>query len=258
MLFYFSGTGNSLQAAKYFAEANNEELVSISAFMNSSKEAFYHKLAKDEIIGFIFPVYAWGPPEMVNEFVKRLKLENYNNNYVFTVVTCGGNIGNTVKIIEKSLGERNIKLNSGFSIIMPNNYIIMGDIDSVEAQTKKLEAAKATLNNINEIIRSRKSDIFILEKGVWPFLMSSVINPLFNKNAIKTNKFYATDNCTGCKKCEKVCNSNTIKFDEHEHKPKWGNKCTQCLACLHYCPVKAIQYGKSTLKKGRYINPNVE
>ncbi|SUY47595.1 4Fe-4S ferredoxin [Clostridium putrefaciens] len=37
----------------------------------------------------------------------------------------------------------------------------------------------------------------------------------------------------------------------------WGEDCTECLACLHLCPVQAIQYGKGTESKGRYKNPNV-
>lgn len=71
---------------------------------------------------------------------------------------------------------------------------------------------------------------------------------------MNTKKFYANDKCTGCGICESVCNCNTIKVDK---KPSWGKECTQCLACMHFCPVKAIQYGKGTEKKGRYKNPKV-
>ena len=28
------------------------------------------------------------------------------------------------------------------------------------------------------------------------------------------------------------------------------NNCTQCLACIHLCPTKAIQYGKGTEEEG--------
>ena len=44
-----------------------------------------------------------------------------------------------------------------------------------------------------------------------------------------TKKFYAKNNYTSYCICEK--------------------ECTQCLACINYCPVKAIQYGKGTDKK---------
>lgn len=37
----------------------------------------------------------------------------------------------------------------------------------------------------------------------------------------------------------------------------WGKDCTGCLACINYCPQKSIQFGKSTIKKGRYVNPKI-
>lgn len=63
------------------------------------------------------------------------------------------------------------------------------------------------------------------------------------------------DKCTGCGICEKVCFSENIKVN---NRPLWGNRCSQCFACLHYYPAKAVQYGRGTLKKGRYTNPNVK
>ena len=130
----------------------------------------------------------------------------------------------------------------------------MGDVDSKEVEGKKLSEAEKTIGHINLAIKEKRNGIFEVEKGFLPVVLTSVINPMFNKNAINTKKFYATDKCTACGICESVCNSNSIKVSG---KPQWGEKCTQCLACIHYCPVKAIQYGKGTETKGRYKNPNV-
>ncbi len=254
MVFYFSGTGNSLQAAKNIADYNREDLVSVSEKINSGEQLFEYSLSDNETIGFVFPVYAWGPPGMVLEFIDRLKFNNFNNQYVFSVATCGANIGNTMKILDSRLAKIGMKLSGGFSIKMPNNYIIMGDVDSREVEKDKLATAEKTLLDINRSIEKREIGVFRVEKGFLPGLMTGVVNPLFNKNALGTGKFYADDNCTSCGLCEKVCNTRTIKVDK---RPVWGSKCTQCLACINYCPVKAIQYGKGTAKKGRYTNPNV-
>jgi NAD-dependent dihydropyrimidine dehydrogenase PreA subunit len=35
-------------------------------------------------------------------------------------------------------------------------------------------------------------------------------------------------------------------------KPRWDNNCTQCMACIAYCPKQAIEYGKATKGKTRY------
>ncbi|ACL75461.1 EFR1 family ferrodoxin [Ruminiclostridium cellulolyticum] len=253
MIFWFSGTGNSFYTAKSIAQQNDLKLISISAAVNSGADIYEYALEDGEIIGFVFPVYAWAPPKMVLDFISKLKLKNYSSNYTFCVPTCGRNVGNTVKVMEKCLNKININLSAGFSIIMPNNYIVIGNVDSKDKESQKLAQAEKTLKNISQIISERKTGMFNVIKGPFPRLFT-VVNPLFNKYAVKTESFYATDKCNGCGICEKVCTSKSIKVDK---RPKWGKECTQCLACINFCPTKATQFGKGTEKKGRYTNPNV-
>ena len=42
------------------------------------------------------------------------------------------------------------------------------------------------------------------------------------------------------------------------NKPKWSGKCTDCMACINICPKEAINIGKSTIKKNRYLNPYIK
>lgn len=49
-----------------------------------------------------------------------------------------------------------------------------------------------------------------------------------------------------CKKCP----LNNIKLING--KPVWNKNCTHCMACICYCPVKAIEYGKKSKNKPRY------
>lgn len=254
MIFYFSGTGNSLYVAKNIANKQGEKIISISKEMNLSKESYHYELKENENIIFIYPIYAWAPPKIVLDFIDKLKFKNYKNNYITSIATCGENIGNTMNLLSKKLNSKGLKLKSGFSIAMPNNYMIMGDVEPEETRLKKIEEANHILQNINNIISSKQNDIFKIEKGPLPGFMTKIINPLFNKNAINTKKFYTNGKCTGCKICEKVCNTKTIKVNK---KPIWGNQCTGCLACINYCPEKAIEFGKSTVKKGRYTNPQI-
>ena len=65
MIFYFSGTGNSAWAARQLARLTDDEAYDII----SLKEQPNIDHAKQ--IGFVFPVYAWGAPEVVVEFAKK-------------------------------------------------------------------------------------------------------------------------------------------------------------------------------------------
>lgn len=46
MIFYFSGTGNSLDAAKSIGEYNNERLISIAKEMNKLDGEFSYTLGR--------------------------------------------------------------------------------------------------------------------------------------------------------------------------------------------------------------------
>ena len=47
-----------------------------------------------DIIGFVFPVYAWSYPDAVKAFVKKLKVEG-RTSHVFAVADCGDSAGET-------------------------------------------------------------------------------------------------------------------------------------------------------------------
>lgn len=66
MIFYFSGTGNSAWAAKNLSQTLEEKLYSIPKEMqqadNSKEDLLSYFIEPDECVGFVFPVYSWGPP----------------------------------------------------------------------------------------------------------------------------------------------------------------------------------------------------
>lgn len=253
MIFYFSGTGNSLYAAKQIAAHNQEPLISIAAAVNGG--ACKYRLRDEETIGFVFPTHSWGPPRIVLDFIEKLELEGYEGHYMFGVATCGGNIGNTMDVVNQHLKRKGMQLSSGFSVVMPNNYIMMGNVDAEDRQEAKLSAAENVLEGIREAVRQRQRGVFQVKKGFPAWLLTGVIYPLFAKNGIQPEKFHADDRCSGCGTCAKVCNCSNIAVNG---KPQWGQNCTLCLACLHYCPSHAVQYGKSTVKKGRYTNRKIK
>lgn len=254
MIFYFSGTGNSLYVAKNLSSNQGEELIAISKEMKQDKDFYEYDLKPGEKIIFVYPIYAWAPPAPVVKFISKIKLNNYKNNYLTAVVTCGENIGNNMKMLEKKLGAKGLKLNSGFSIVMPNNYIILGRADEDDIVNSKMSKALETIGEVNNLIGDKVRDVFKVETGPMPKVMTAIANPIFNKLAINTKKFHVTDDCIGCKLCEQVCNTKCIKVDKV---PKWGDNCCQCLACISYCPKEAIQYGKYTINKKKYKNPKI-
>lgn len=257
MIFYFSGTGNSLWIANEVAKYQDEQLISIGDEIRIEQNQFEYSLKENEKVGFVFPVYSWAPPTVVLNFIRRITLHNYNRNYSFFICSCGDDIGLTQKIFTKAIINKGWKVDAGFSVIMPNNYVTFPgfDTDSKKVEIRKLKESVAEVEHINKIISNSIQDVFECKVGSFSFIKSRIINPLFNKYAITSKPFFATDDCIACKLCEKVCPMGNIIVNG---KPSWGENCTTCLGCYHICPKKAIQYGNRTRRKHQYFNPNIK
>lgn len=252
MIFYFSGTGNSLYVAQKLFENDGTELVDITKAIHEKN--FEYDVKEGEKIGFIFPVYFYGLPTVVAEFVDQLTFKSELKPFTYSVITCAGSIGNADKMLENSLRKKNLRLNSSFSVKMPNNYNIMSDLPGKEKQNLVLQNAEKEIDKITELLKAGKEGNFA--KHGYIFMFTPIVYPLYGIYR-KTKKFYATDACNSCGSCAEMCPSEVIQIENG--KPAWiAEKCSHCSACINRCPNRAIQYGNSTNKRGRYVNPNVK
>lgn len=263
MIFYFSGTGNSKWVAENLAGLLHEKTADISVlnFESDDNKRYMKEIAQgiknDEYIGFVFPVYAWGAPEIVIDFVKKLgKPEGNANNlgdtsdnseektFTFAVATCGEEAGYTLKNFSKVF-----PLKSAYSVVMPNNYVVGSDMEDEGTVLSVLRNAKEEVKRMAEEL-SAKKEVYRVHEGSGAGLKSRLVNLGFNKFARSTKSFYTTDACTGCGLCAKNCPAHTIAMENN--RPVWGEHCYQCLKCINRCPAAAIQYGKATESRGRY------
>lgn len=140
---------------------------------------------------------------------------------------------------------------------MPNNYILFPgfDIDSEEVTRKKLSEAAESIQSIGKAMIEH-TPLELYTTGRFPYVKSKLIQPLFVRYILGKNSFYSTDSCISCGLCATICPTRTIRMENK--RPHWKDNCIQRLACIHRCPERAIEYGKITLKKGRYHHPEVK
>lgn len=216
MIFYFTGTGNSRWAAMKIAELTGDKAYNITDF----KEVPCVSVEKQ--VGFVFPVYAWGVPEPVISFAKKLESTSA---FTFGVGTCGGEAGMTMKRFSALY-----PLDSCYSLVMPNNYIVGTDTEDEETIVKKIYIAGKEIQRMSrEIIRQEK--VYRVYEGNLARLKSSVVNWAFNKFARSTNPFYVTGDCNGCGLCAENCPASTITITGKI--PVWGKQCYQCMHCIN-------------------------
>lgn len=252
MIFYFSGTGNTLWAARKLAEATGETLIP----MAEAAPGTQYTLAEGERIGFCFPVHGWRPPQIVRRFVANLLIANAEGHYCYALCTCGDSIGKTMEILNTDLAACGLKAESVFSLIMPESYVALPFMytDKPEKERRKLATAARRMANVCESVVNREVGVVDTKLGPMPWILSHVIGAVFN-GCLITDKPFCTDSekCIGCGVCAKVCPIGNI-YNGSDHKPLWkhNKRCTSCLSCYHHCPRHAIEYGSLTRRRGQY------
>ena len=276
-IFVFSGTGNSLAVAKGLAAALGDcELVSIPGALRGGSPA-----ASAPSVGLVFPLYFFGPPRVVLEFLRKVDLRGVTS--LFAVVTRGGTPGCAAHLIRRTLREKKEgcvkqtgevpvgvestgewttgkmppggsvpELDGVFYLTFWTNFIARYRMPSEKRREAIARRADAKLLRIARAVEagktSRRREFFCL------------MGPLLHRRFIaKVNasdsRFFATDRCSSCGLCARICPVSNIRMEGG--RPSWLHQCELCLACLHFCPETAIEYGKRTSGKRRCGHPRV-
>ncbi len=252
MIFYFSATGNNKYVAERIAGSANDKVVSITQSVKNCE--FDFEVQENENIGFVTPTYFGGLPTVVVDFIKRLKIKNINNNYVFHLLTFGTTTGQAHAQMKEYLKEKGLQLNGKYIVRMVDTWTPMFDLTNKAKNETILEKAERKIDKVIERIVSKENGDFNNRK--IPLFGRMIYNSGY-KNGKTTKNFTVDSSCISCGLCAKQCPVSAIEIKDK--KPVWTKeKCACCLGCLHRCPRFSIQYGKTTRKHGQYVNPKVK
>jgi ferredoxin len=248
-LIYFTSTGNSLAVAQALASSLGQaELVGMPGALQNKK------VIKAETVGLVFPVYCWGLPKLVFEFLQTVDLQAQ---YVYAVVTYGGVPGPTNLQLKDVLSKKGIELKAGFGLHMPGNYTPMYGAPAENTQQKYFTKMSARIPEITTVVKQQLSGK--LENGPWIvdlLIRLTGFYKLFLAQVANSDKaFIVQENCNSCGICAKICPVNNIVMKNN--RPEWQHHCENCMGCLQWCPEEAIQYGKATLGRKRYHYPQL-
>lgn len=245
VIYWFSGTGNSLSVAMDLAKAlGGIELIPIAGIINSN-------IQPCEQMGVVFPVYAFGLPIIVRRFLQRFPVSKAK--YIYTVATMGGMAGAVHREADKILAGQGAKLSAGWSIAMPGNYPVLSAPPPPKKQELLFAKARTRIEEIASVIAREVTGIYEDTRIPLRWPLEFIHNLTGNKFSDADGNFVVGPQCKHCALCAKVCPVGNIRMAEGN--PVWMHHCEQCMACLQWCPAQAIEYGKSTVGKPRYHHP---
>lgn len=247
MIYYFSGTGNSLWAAAELGKILNMPVEPLIRYRKTKL------ICQDSVLGFVFPTYMQDIPWIVKEILMKSEFERDSD--VFLVMTSNnGKSGRAFRSVDEALCTQGSRLSAGFNLQMPGNCLV----SSEEENAARLRKAPALLERIGREIRKKtcnyqstgkKAERGFVEKSFF-YGTHSLKRLTYMKN------FEITEECNGCGLCVKVCPMDNISI--RNQKVLHGEQCAACYACLHWCPQNATRLKVPGLRnRPQYHHPQV-
>lgn len=249
IIFYFTGTGNSLYIARQLAEENTE-LLSIPQMVKQGKYEF----EADEI-GIVYPIYGHMPPNMVRRFIQKANLKA---DYLFAVLTYGNRKCNAVEIWDEVSRQAGKRFDYIGTIIMVDNWLPNFDMNEQMKIDKhipeNLQKITADINGGRHWHEPVTEEERQQHQG---FMQRSGLDPEVGFLIKSEKSFTVADACIDCGICTYVCPRGNYELTSRG--VKMSGDCEFCFACIQNCPQKAIQFRKSedgSFPDGTEKNPN--
>jgi ferredoxin len=249
-IYHFSGTGNSLWAARTLAEHMDD--CSLEPMVSALAAGGPVRPSEDRI-GLVFPVYMYRMPHLVRRFVEALE----TSAPIFALATCGGDACDLMAKLERRLKRRGMTLRSGNLLRMQSNYTPFGEPPPEPELSDKLAKAQEHLAALAPAIAAGSASVEREYSWRRAYVHPGMLYRLGHAMVPKTDKdFVVDDRCNGCGLCAKVCPVGNLVMAGD--RPSWNSRCEQCFACLQWCPKEAIEVGEKTAGRRRYHHPTIK
>lgn len=251
-LKYFSGTGNSYKIldtcqSVFVQKGSKAVLSSITDKSDINKNA--------DLIGFCFPVYAFGIPRISRQYLSNLPVFEKPVK-TFVLITAGDSeeAGFSVRESTRILKKKGLDVTYTKVIQMPANWTVAMNPPPREEASSMIddgiaEAKKAVQDILNGVVHHHRFN-YPPRYSKFGFYKDYYLFKWLGLSSL-WREFRTDETCDFCGLCEKVCPTDSIRIVDN--KPNWSKTCEQCMRCVNYCPKQAIfQKGEGSIK-GRNI-----
>ena len=230
-IYYFTGTGNSMRAARVIAASiGDTEIVSMRT------DPADYPATDCDMVGFVYPVYHWTMPAHAVEFVKNLDINS--NAYVFVIAMPSFICGAACERLAGILSKKGIRIHYGNLVYSVANYAIV--YPPVPPAAIRVPKTEMKLKKIAKEILERKERAYPKASRFIKWRKKSFMEPYLKLQKYADHAFIVSEDCISCGICSKVCPCRNIRLENGI--PVYQHHCANCMACVVCCPKRAIGY----------------
>ncbi len=251
VIYYYSGSGNSLCVAKHIGQKLGSAAIRSVYTLRDNPEV----PADCARIGIVTATWFVRPPRIVKEVCENLRCSRQQK--IFVIATCGGYDGYVCIDLKAFLQPKTDFPVQTFMLPMPPNHIVgfspMPDWINRIYLNHEAKASGKIADKIQSDAPTRNRKGLNRKALAW---VSRTFNSALgvDRDSVEGG-FYTCAACTRCGICEKLCKNGNIRLTADG--VVWGHDCQQCMACIMWCPNQAIRHPNVPVKRRRYQNPNI-
>lgn len=253
LVYYFTGTGNSLLVSEWMADAARERGIPAQVAALGAAHPEVEIRGTRQLVGVVGPTHAFTTPWPVLRFA--LSLPRGKGAHAFTLATRGGTQtgrgfipgleGTAASLTALILRLKGYRVRGAAGIDMPSNWTVVYPGPSPAGAAAVAARARPKVEGFAARLLAGETAF-----GSWlPLLLGILLLPvslgyLVLGRFFLARLFYASPRCDGCGACARSCPVGAIQMKRllgQELRPFWTFACVSCMHCHNFCPKGAVE-----------------
>lgn len=259
VVYYSSGTGNSLRVATWLREQAAAEGVAASVIsLGKAEPAADLDTPHELVVGLVLPTHGFIAPWSVLRFAARLPKKKGARAFCiatraglkFGRLFTPGISGTATFFLALILALRGYAVRGVTSVDMPSNWTAFHPgLKPENARAIIARARPKVAGFITAILGGRRSwftGTNLYEAVFGTLLLPVSLGYLMIGRFYLAKLFFASNDCNGCGLCARSCPHRALTMiGRKKPRPFWTWRCESCMRCMALCPERAIEAGHS-------------
>lgn len=249
IIYYFSGTGNNYMLAKDLAALLPSTEIRPMRFLPEDKE----RLPLYDIVGFCAPSYYSHVPAAVKTYLEGARFAR--EQIIFTVIGCGSSRGRSTEELRERIEAAGGVVKNEYLVVSPGNFILSyGAFPKIYERTVLRSSKRKTIRIAREVI-DKENSRHLKKAPLFFESQEPAVQKILETFPRRATEYSVSDRCVGCGICAGVCPVGNIRIADN--RPVFDTNCQQCMACIQWCPNRAIDYRNIAASRKRYRHPDL-